>query len=260
MPTADSFTALGKGNGFPFCVTNKINVSFASYDWITLGGTRKGNNPTKAEIQTSFVNAVKIFWNTNKLLCSVESSKTSTELPQIIYRKESEDGSVINPTTDPEEPKNRACERDNGAYRNLYTVGIANGLKSGFISLGVMRMYDGDVNDEDNFVGYGLEDGFSVQAESDDEPDGTGNPPTPGRCRVTINVSSRVIAPNTAYITFSGFPLVCGVSSTALQFELDGSVSTSADASTASGSASYSNSDISGSVSASITGLDLYTY
>jgi len=256
MPTATSFTALGRGNGFPFCVTNKINVSFASYDWITLGGTRKGNNPTKAEIQTSFVNAVKIFWNTNELLCSVESSKTPTELPQIIYRKESEDGSVFNSTTDPEEPKDRACERDNGVYVNGYAVGSKNGV----IDLRIARMYNGDVNDEDNFLGYGLQSGFSVQAESNDEPDGTGNPPTPGRCRVTINVSSRVIAPDTAYITFSGFPLVCGVSSTAEQFEGDGSVSTSADASTASGSASYSNSDISGSVSASIAGLDLYTY
>ena len=255
MPTATSFTALGKGNGFPFCVTNKINVSFASYDWITLGGTRKGNNPTKAEIQTSFVNAVKIFWNTNELLCSVESSKTSTPLPSIIYRK-----GFLNPTTNPEEPKDRVCERDNGLYINVYAVGPANGTKSGVIDLRIARMYNGDVNDEDNFLGYGLESGFSVQAESDDEPDGTGNPPSPGRCRVTINVSSRVIAPDTAYITFSGFPLVCGVDSTAEQFEGDGSVSTSADASTASGSASYSNSDISGSVSASITGLDLYTY
>ena len=256
MPISTPFTALGKGNGFPFCVTNKINVSFASYDWITLGGTRKGNNPTKAEIQTSFVNAVKIFWNTNELLCSVESSKTSTSLPPIIHRKDS----AFNSTADPEEPKDRVCERDSGLYINAYAAGPANGIKSGVIDLRIARMYNGDVNDEDNFLGYGLQSGFAVQAISDDEPDGTGNPPTPGRCRVTMNVSSRVIASDTAYITFSGFPLVCGVTCRAEQFESDGSVSTSADASTASGTASYSNDEISGSVSASITGLDLYTY
>jgi hypothetical protein len=254
MPTAQPFNALGKGNGFPFCVTNKINVSFASYDWITLGGTRKGNTPTDAEIHTSFVNAVKIFWNTNELLCSVESSKTSTSLPPIIYRKDS----IFNSTTDPEEPKDRACERDNGAYANGYSAGQNNGLISGVINLGIARMYNGDTSDENNFVGYGLQSGFVVQAISETESDGTGNPT--GRCRVTINVSSRVIASDTAYITLSGFPLACGVTCIAEQFESDGSVSTSSDASTASGSASYSNDDISGSVSASITGLDLYTY
>lgn len=269
MPTANKFMALGKGNGFPFCVTRKINVTTRE-KWITLGGTQKGSAPTDAEIQLSFVNAVKIFWNTNELLGSVASSKTSTDLPSIIYRKEG--SSFINPTTDPEEPKDRVCERNNYFdYRNLYTVGANNGIKLGFIGLGVMRMYDGDNSDEDNFVGYGLEDGFNVQAISSDEPGPSGDPPSSGDARVVTIVSSGVFDPSfgqtpgtfdsdTAYKTFNGFPMAVSVLATATAGLEGSTTSFSADASTASGSASYSNSDISGSVSASITGLDLYTY
>ena len=269
MPTADSFTALGKGNGFPFCVTRKINVS-SKEKWTTLGGTQKGSSPTNAEIQTSLANAVKIFWNTNELLGSVASSKTLTALPSIIYRKEG--SSFINPTTDPEEPKDRVCERENYFdYRNLYTVGANNGTKSGFIGLGVVRMYDGDNSDEDNFVGYGLEDGFNIQAIASDEEGPSGDPASSGNASVVIIVSSGVtdlslghpagtFDSDTAYKTFDGFPMAVSVLAIATASKADSSTSFSADASTASGSASYSNSDISGSVSASITGLDLYTY
>ena len=65
---------------------------------------------------------------------------------------------------------------------------------------------------------------------------------------------------DTAYKTFNGFPMAVSVLATATAGLEGSTTSFSADASTASGSASYSNSDISGSVSASITGLDLYTY
>ncbi len=270
MPTADSFTALGRGNGFPFCVTRKLNIS-AREKWTTLGGTQKGSAPTDAEIQLSFVNAVKIFWNTNELLGSVASSKTSDSLPSIIYRKEG--SGFINPTTDPEEPKDRVCERDNYFdYRNLYTVGPNNGIKSGFIGLGVIRMYDGDNSDEDNFVGYGLEDGFNVQSLANDEAGpNPGDPPSSGNANVVTIVSSGVTDPSfghtpgtfdsdTAYKTFNGFPMAVSVFATATATKAGSSTSFSADASTASGSASYSNSEVSGSVSAGITGLDLYTY
>ena len=162
MPTATTFQAKGRRNGFPFCVTKKIDVS-AKHKWTTLGGTQKGSSPSNSEIQTSLANAVKIFWNTNELFGSAESSKTSTPLPSIIYRK-----GFFNPTTDPEEPKDRVCERDNGLYINVYSAGPANGTKSGFIDLRIMRMYDGDINDEDNFVGYGLENGFNVKSISND--------------------------------------------------------------------------------------------
>jgi hypothetical protein len=270
MPTATPFTALGRGNGFPFCVTRKIDVS-AKEKWTTLGGTQKGSSPSNSEIQTSLANAVKIFWNTNELLGSVASSKTSTALPSIIYRKEG--SSFINPTTDPEEPKDRVCERDNYFdYKNLYTVGANNGTKSGFIDLGIMRMYDGDTSNEDNFVGYGLEDGFNVQALASDEAGpNPGDPPSSGNANVITIVSSSIDDPSdgqtpgtfdsdTEYKTFNGFPLAVSVLSIGTATKAGSTVSFTADASTASGSASYSNSDISGSVSASITGLDLYTY
>tara|TARA_R110001592_G_scaffold119172_2_gene322124 strand:- start:239 stop:1048 length:810 start_codon:yes stop_codon:yes gene_type:complete len=269
MPTADSFAALGKGNGFPFCVTRKIDVS-SKEKWTTLGGTQKGSSPSNSEIQTSLANAVKIFWNTNELLGSVASSKTSTALPSIIYRKK--DSSVFNPTTDPEQPKDRACGRSNYFdYRNYYTVGQSNSQKLGFINLMIMRMYNGDSSNENNFVGYGLESGFGVSTISNDEPGPSGDPPSAGDARVFIDVGSLLVDYSvgrtdgtfefdTAYKTFNGFPMVVSVLATATA-GLEGSeIEFEADASAISGSASYSNSDISGSVSASITGLDLYTY
>jgi len=267
MPTATKFTALGRGNGFPFCVTRKIDVS-TKEKWTTLGGTQKESSPSNSEIQLSFVNAVKIFWNTNELLGSVVSSKTSDSLPSIIYRKQG--SGSINPTTDPEEPKDRVCER--GSYINIYTVGAGNGEKSGSINLGIMRMYDGDTSDENNFVGYGLQNGFRVSSLASDEAGpNPGDPTTSGNANVVTIVSSGVDDPSvgqtpgdfdsdTAYKTFNGFPLAVSVLSIGTATKAGSTVSFSADASTASGSASYSNSDISGSVSASITGLDLYTY
>ena len=270
MPTATPFTALGRGNGFPFCVTIKRDVS-AFFKWTTLGGTQKGSSPSNSEIQTSLANAVKIFWNTNQLLCSVASSKTSIALPSIIYRKEG--SSFINPTTDPEEPKDRVCERNSQtAYKNLYVAGPNNGTITGSINLAIMRMYDGNTSNEGNFVGYGLTGGFVVTAQAaDEEGPNPGDPTSSGFAEVQIKVSSSVTDPSfghesgtfdsdTAYKTFNGFPMAVSVFATATATKAGSSTSFSADASTASGSASYSNSDISGSVSASITGLDLYTY
>ena len=53
------FIHLGKGNGFPFC--GKYDVTDAD-DYITLGGTRRGNTPTQSEIDLSIFYASKIYW------------------------------------------------------------------------------------------------------------------------------------------------------------------------------------------------------
>ena len=68
MPTADSFTALGEGNGFAAFDYNRVDVS--SFDfWVTLGGYAKtsSGNVTPEQINKSRINAMKLFWNVNSL-------------------------------------------------------------------------------------------------------------------------------------------------------------------------------------------------
>ena len=66
MPTATPFTALGRGNGFPFCPT-RVNVSsLPSNDiWTTLSGWNSSSigTPSQASIDESRRLAMKLFWN-----------------------------------------------------------------------------------------------------------------------------------------------------------------------------------------------------
>ena len=68
MPEAESFNALGKGNGFPFCPA-KGDVSGFDY-WVTLGGFKKtdGGSPSQAQIDLSLSNAMKLWWNLNGII------------------------------------------------------------------------------------------------------------------------------------------------------------------------------------------------
>ena len=76
MPTATSFAALGRGNGFSFC-PRKVDVS--SYtNWITLGGVSSGSAST-AEINESLQNAMKLWWNFYSMTGSFSSSTTSSQ-------------------------------------------------------------------------------------------------------------------------------------------------------------------------------------
>jgi len=73
MPTATSFTALGRGNGFPFCLETVDVLDRGDgnpYDhWVTLGGFKKtsGGSPTQSQINLSLQNAMKLFWNVYKI-------------------------------------------------------------------------------------------------------------------------------------------------------------------------------------------------
>ena len=63
MPTATPFTALGSGNGFPFCM-DRAHVDGYDY-WTTLSGFKKTNtgNPTQAQIGESLQIASRLWWN-----------------------------------------------------------------------------------------------------------------------------------------------------------------------------------------------------
>jgi len=265
MPISIPFTALGRGNGFPFCLS-KVNVSNYAR-WITLGGTQKGNSATNSEIQTSLVNAVKIFWNTNKPVGSPNTSKGGG-LGDIIIRKEGSTG-------DPLEPIDRACKPGAGGavYTDFGTSGD-DAFRSSFsmaagISLGIFRMYDGPTDDEDNFVGYGWS-GIHFDATVNDSP-GENAPVNAqaGDARSSVQMRSALfsLAPSPtpdpaefAYTTISGIPIAVLVSAYADQSAAGGSSSASRDAPNASASGSYSNNFCSGSVSTNISDLDFYTY
>jgi len=261
MPTTIPFTALGKGNGFPFCLLKRDVSTYAR--WITLGGTQKGNSATDEEKKTSFINAVKIFWNTNQPVGSPNTSKGGG-LGDIIIRKEGSTG-------DPLEPIDRACKSGGAVYFDSGTSGD-DSFSSSFsmgagISLGIFRMYDGPTDDEDNFVGYGWS-GINFDAAVNDSPgENAPNNAQAGDARSSVQVQSALFSLDPspdpvefAYTTISGIPIAVLVSAYADQSAAGGSSSASRDASSASASGSYSNSFCSGSVSTNISDLDFYTY
>lgn len=145
MPTATPFSALGAGNGFPFCLT-KVNVSL--YEYV---------NPMTLE------QAMKFRWNSY----SVEMSASYNPVGDPF------NGNVSNPTVDDRidngtdenpsgyqvgdrEPAKRVCGSVGRSYKSqdsdeYYAVGVV------FFATGsVERLYDGDTTDEGNFIGYGF--------------------------------------------------------------------------------------------------------
>ena len=66
MPTAESFNALGYGNGFMSCLT-KVDVSGKNF-WTTLSGVNK-DSPTTSDalIEESRRLAMLFYWNSYQL-------------------------------------------------------------------------------------------------------------------------------------------------------------------------------------------------
>jgi len=156
MPTATSFTALGKGNGFRFC-PGKLDVSVYDH-WITLGGTRKGNTATESEKNLSLVNAMRVFWNLHSATASFTATWSAGALN---FDKSLPDHKYEIITT----PKERICEditQPNASSTDMTlaelneTNGTGCGTFGRFQVLSPFRMYDGSTSDESKFVGYGV--------------------------------------------------------------------------------------------------------
>lgn len=78
MPEAEPFTALGMGNGFPFC---PVRVDVDDFDdWITLGGYRKGDDgpPTAKQINDSLIAAMKFYWTMSAVKFSASASASAS--------------------------------------------------------------------------------------------------------------------------------------------------------------------------------------
>jgi hypothetical protein len=142
MPTATPFTALGRGNGFPFC-PSKVNVSTYDY-WTTFSGVNK-NNPTTSDalIQESLALAMKFYWNIYSVNVTTNTQTNS----------ENEEYSVSSAIADAT-PVERVC----GEVGLLSTDTAYDGLPVTSViarPTSIERLYNGVTTDEDNFVGYG---------------------------------------------------------------------------------------------------------
>tara|TARA_R100000654_G_scaffold34260_1_gene59686 strand:- start:748 stop:1536 length:789 start_codon:yes stop_codon:yes gene_type:complete len=233
MPTATSFTALGRGNGFPLCL-EKIDVS--GFDrWTTLGGVSKESpSPTDAKISTSLVNAMKLYWNlySVKGTCSVSGTDASGNTIGSLV------GEVVANFTDTDDvnhsnPNERICypgvpsTEDTNLSSNLSSGGAFRTFAQ--LSIGIefefMRFYNGAITDENNFIGYGLESfygdpvftvasggnnnfmNFTAIARFVDRDDTIGNSAGAYDCIGSMVMSE---SPNItySYATISGIPFV----------------------------------------------------
>lgn len=189
MPETQHFMSRGRGNGFPYCPA-KVNVADNDFDdqpyefWTTLSGWSKVDEPAtdelkEASIAESHALAVKLFWNVDGYAADSICTTTwftgdgTAELTFPIGSADATSGSL-------REPAGRVCIPDSEKYTVVdnapgdpFTTATANcGAPE------IIRMYNGDVLDEDNFVGYGIKsDGvfsfysipFSMGAGEDDD-------------------------------------------------------------------------------------------
>lgn len=144
MPTAEKFTALGAGNGFPFCPT-RVNVENYSY-WSTLGGFNDTNtgSPTDEQLNLSLLNAMKLWWNYNG---HIASSSGSAGSPSGEITINLDNGGTGDSEKYPEglgDPMYRACYSSWG----IYSSSIAS--QTG-IDIVIVRMYNSS-----EFIGYGI--------------------------------------------------------------------------------------------------------
>tara|TARA_R110000772_G_scaffold265896_1_gene387733 strand:+ start:107 stop:796 length:690 start_codon:yes stop_codon:yes gene_type:complete len=147
MPTTTSFTALGGGNGFPECL-KKCDVS--DYDiWVTLGGFKNTDgSPTQTQINSSLINAMKLLWNSHSFSYTATGSSGGAA---------SFDNDEDNEFR---EPFKTVCH-DNviGKFLNDTVTNTDSQLEASVSFSGkaeIHRFYDGNEDNENNFIGYGI--------------------------------------------------------------------------------------------------------
>lgn len=145
---AESFKALGAGNGFPSCLS-KVDVS--GYDHFAALSLRE---------------AMSLFWNlfgfqNASFTSSLSKSDTRSGGLNYSFTKNGSGSSVMSP-----EPKGRTCgarSLNPSSFSEQFTEeelnetdGASCGGSASF-SIPILRaMYNGDINNESNFVGYGI--------------------------------------------------------------------------------------------------------
>lgn len=173
MPVAQKFMSRGLGNGFPFCCP-KIDMNDLEADgsgttatfWITLGGNKKGEvvDTEKYGISQAsrfYRNFYSVSGTANHSMAWVSPPAGEADGTASLSSANVDDDSIE--TTPRPEPKDRVClselrfqkdDDDGSAHSTIlrdpfWTDPVFNGEP-------IVRMYDGDISDEDNFVGYGF--------------------------------------------------------------------------------------------------------
>ena len=170
MRTAESFNALGYGNGFMSCLT-KVNVSTKDF-WTTLSGVNKDSPATSdALIEESRRLAMLFYWNSYQLNITTYSyyddgisveiydpfpPPTPVAINTVEYKWDRSAGeNVAGEFT----PKSRVCDIDDYiVLYDFYEGPIDRRERVWFSPYNVIRMYNGATTNEDNFVGFGLGD------------------------------------------------------------------------------------------------------
>jgi hypothetical protein len=150
MSEATPFKALGRGNGFPFC-TLKVDVStFDNYQEWTLG------------------QAMKIYWSLSGIngffnLVDVDTLEDikieNVKLGDFIEYDQS-NGSETSDDSDytDVDPEYRVCNRNRSGekFTDLGRGFNDYGMSINLASNSIVKYYNGDTSDEDNFLGYGM--------------------------------------------------------------------------------------------------------
>jgi len=74
MPTATSFTALGRGNGFPFCVTHATEEIIASRQVFSPSHGAAGRQTRLRKDFDSLADAMDVFWNIYDFTIEIKTS------------------------------------------------------------------------------------------------------------------------------------------------------------------------------------------
>ncbi len=334
MPTATPFTALGRGNGFPFCLA-KIDVTninsigsglLSPYDqgsinWMTLGGVSSGS-ASQSQINLSLRNAMKLFYNLHSVQAGTFTA--TSEITDNSLQEGNQYGTISGFPTDSSSangtnafgifqkrdsftqeisdlpPIKRACKESSsisvvsfGGERdpsNFHRPQRSSAQIDGGFS--IFKMYNGSIDDESNFVGYGcFRPVARAVAISQASARGTGGSNVD--MRVEVQVSSILLGDTgsgtdpgdsvlggefdekISYTTLEGIPFVAKtkinvfstVDESADIHNLDNNLSASQLSGTVSSSFSLDYNDDgeftaagNGSVEASISGLNFYTY
>ena len=155
MSVATPFKSDGMGNGFPFCPTTIDVVAFdtenTDYDpdyithWITLGGYSKddfdASTPvTDAQIELSKQNAIKLFWNLEKVTGEASHASSGASVTEMPVTSSPDGGDLA--------PKDRVCLSSVGGQVSDNSGPAIALMKAGII---IRRMVAGDT-----FLGYGI--------------------------------------------------------------------------------------------------------
>ncbi len=242
MPEATPFNALGVGNGFPSCLT-KVDVSGYDY-WTTLSGVSK-DSPVASDalIAESLQLGMKLYWNLFSCIAPTDSSFTGPSgntASAVSYLDVSLDSRS--------EPYKRVCGRvraseedNNGSSSAQLYINFSGGNF-------VIRMYNGAITDEVNFVGYGA---FGTTILTRGNASGRADSQVFIQGYLDEVVTSDAIS--YAYVELSDMHFVC-------RARADGNVTQSADAVNLTASATSTLSSNSYASTSTITSLDFYTY